>query len=423
MKTKKIYNYRVNKLLNLLSYIIAIIIIFNCNTVYISSSNFTLIQKLQFPLLICVSWIYVFIRAKISHIYIDRSFILGIVVSVYLSLFLFFRTSNSTIFSNFKLIITFFTIFSLVWSEKSVTHLSRILKAYVNIITVIAAVSIVFWVMGSWLHFINYSSSVMLTWGDPQRIIPSYYNLYFETQYINGITRNSAIFVEAPMAALNFLIALSLNVLLEKQIKLNNIKNLIIIIAGILTMSTTMYVGIIILIVYRITRPTYKNKFVTMLKPILFIIFVPILFLIVNRLIGGKLDTQSGIDRKLDYVNAFSAWSNHPLFGNGIDAGVNEGLTRINGTLVAHYGFSSSFTKILGDGGFYLLILVLISVIASVNHAVKSKNWSMLTFVLIIIYLFLVTIFAQTYIMFYLFIFIALWNPDELIENRLKYRR
>lgn len=421
MKNKEVYGYRLKKLLNILSYIIAIMIVFNCNTVYIASSNFTLIQRIQFPLMICASWIYVFIRVKMFDLRIDKTFLLGIITSVYLSLFLLFRTSTSTIFFNLRIIIAFFTIFLLVWSEKNTIRLPQILKAYVNVIVVVAIISTIFWIVGSWLHLLNYNNNVLLAWGDPQRIIPSYYNLYFETQYIDGVTRNSAIFVEAPMAALNFLIALSLNVLVEKEEYLSNVKNIVIIIAGILTMSATMYVGIIILLFYRIIKPTAKNSFVNILRPALFFILLPVLFWTINRLIGLKLGTQSGIDRKLDYANAFSAWANHPLFGNGVNAGVNEGLTMVNGTLIAHYGFSSSFAKILGDGGIYLLILIIISVISSIKHSVESKNWDMLVFVFILMYLFLVNIFVQTYIMFYLFIFIALWNQNNYRVNKKIY--
>lgn len=420
MKNKSTDNSKINKLANILSYIIAIIIIFNCNTVYISSSNFTLFQKLQFPAMICVSLIYIFIQIKIYNLYIDECFLFGIIVSIYISLFLLFRVSRTTVFSNFKIIISFFIVFLLVWSERKKVGLPQVLKAYINVIVVIAGTSVVLWVLGSWLHFINPNKSVILAWGNPQRMIPSYHNVYFETQYINNIPRNSAIFVEAPLAALNFLIALSLNFLLEKQTKLGNAKNIIITIAGILTLSTTMYIGIIILFIYKFVNPTFRNNFFNVLKIILMIIFVPILFLIINNLIGSKLDTQSGIDRKLDYANAFSAWVIHPFWGNGMDAGINEGLTMIDGNLISHYGFSSSFTKILGDGGIYILVLFIFSIISSLYRSIKLKNWGMLVFTFILIYLFLVNIFAQTYIMFYLFIFIAIGNLNNYKLKNLK---
>lgn len=420
MKNKSTDNSKINKLANILSYIIAIIIIFNCNTVYISSSNFTLFQKLQFPAMICVSLIYIFIQIKIYNLYIDECFLFGIIVSIYISLFLLFRVSRTTVFSNFKIIISFFIVFLLVWSERKKVGLPQVLKAYINVIVAIAGTSVVLWVLGSWLHFINPNKSVILAWGNPQRMIPSYHNVYFETQYINNIPRNSAIFVEAPLAALNFLIALSLNFLLEKQTKLGNAKNIIITIAGILTLSTTMYIGIIILFIYKFVNPTFRNNFFNVLKIILMIIFVPILFLIINNLIGSKLDTQSGIDRKLDYANAFSAWVIHPFWGNGMDAGINEGLTMIDGNLISHYGFSSSFTKILGDGGIYILVLFIFSIISSLYRSIKLKDWGMLVFTFILIYLFLVNIFAQTYIMFYLFIFIAIGNLNNYKLKNLK---
>ncbi len=420
MKDKNMDNSKLKKLANILSYIIAIIIIFNCNTVYMSSSNFTLFQKLQFPALVCVSLVYIFIQIKLHNLYIDEYFSFGLLVSIYISLFLFFRISTSTVFFNLKIIISFFVVFLLVWSERKKVGLPQVLKAYINVIVVIAGISVVLWILGSWLHFMNPNKSVMLAWGNPQRMIPSYYNLYFETQYMNNIPRNSAIFVEAPLAALNFLIALSLNFLLEKQTKLGDAKNIIITIAGILTLSTTMYIGIIILFLYKFVKPTFRTNFFNILKIILVTILVPILFLIINDLIGSKLDTQSGIDRKLDYANAFSAWLIHPFWGNGTDAGINEGWTMVDGNMIAHYGFSSSFTKILGDGGIYILILFIFSITISLYRSIKSKNWGMVLFTFILIYLFLVNIFVHTYIMFYLFIFIAIGNSNNYKLKVLK---
>jgi hypothetical protein len=103
--------------------------------------------------------------------------------------------------------------------------------------------------------------------------------------------------------------------------------------------------------------------------------------------------------------------------GAGINAGVNEGINVINGERILHYGFSSSFTKILGDGGLFLLLLIILALSMSIIKSFKEKNYNRLIFTVILAYLFMVIIFAQSYLMFYLFIFVAIWTPKKIIKK------
>ena len=185
-------------------------------------------------------------------------------------------------------------------------------------------------------------------WGY-ERFIPNYHNLYFETQQWGDIFRNTAIFTEAPMAALNFLVALAFNMIFLNKTKLAKFKSFILIIAGLMTISTTMYIGILALLIYRFFEKTARaNKYISLIKFIFIIILFVISAVIVNSLINSKLQTGSGIDRSSDYINGINAWINHPIMGNGLNAGINEGTTIINGEVIGHYGFSSSFSQLLG---------------------------------------------------------------------------
>lgn len=398
------------KIVNILSYLLALIIIFNCNTVYVTSTNFGFISsKLPYLLIICTV-IYVIYQTRLNGIKADIALLIGVLLAMYLGIFVVFNSILAAKITGISIVINFITVFMLVWVERH-SRIPKILQAYANIMVIIATVSIVFWIFGSYLHLIAPNKMVSIAWGDPSRMIPSYYNIYFETQYFNFTIRNSAIFVEAPMAALNFLLALSILVLFQDKTKFNKIKVIILIIAGCLTISTTIYIGLMLLFIFKLFSNKNANRSVEAIKYVFSIVAVPTVFYIISQLFSSKLMTNSGISRKLDYLNAFSAWKNNPIFGMGINAGLNEGVNVINGIKISHYGFSSSFSKLLGDGGLFIILPVVLAIVISIRKSMMYKDRSRMFFTIILVYLFMTIIFAQNYLMYYLFILIALWTP------------
>lgn len=411
-------NKKSNKTISLtikfLSYVIAAIIILNCNTVYITSNNFEILNKIILPILIVATIIYTFCSILKYNLKFDKTLLLGIGVTGYISIYIILSAALSSNLIGLRIILYFIIFFMLAWVEKNEAQLSNILIAYIKLMFLIALVSIFFWLFGSYLHFIAPTGNTTINWGAPNRNVPSYYNLYFETQSFDIGIRNSAIFAEAPMAALNFLIALSLSVLFPIKGKFNIIKVITFVIAGLMTMSTAMYIGILIILTFKLFQNGKKTR---LLSYTLGIILIPIIVKLIYTMFNAKMDTNSGLDRKVDYLNAFTVWSNHIFMGAGINAGVNEGINVINGERILHYGFSSSFTKILGDGGLFLLLLIILALSMSIIKSFKEKNYNRLIFTVILAYLFMVIIFAQSYLMFYLFIFVAIWTPQKIIKK------
>lgn len=405
-------NKIISLIIKLLSYVIAALIILNCNTVYITSNNFEIFNKIILPVLVVATIIYTFCSVLKYNLKFDKTLFLGIGLAVYISIFVVLSAALSSSLIGLRIILYFIIFFVLAWTERNKTELSNILIAYTKLMFLIALISIFFWLFGSYLHFIVPTGSTTINWGAPNRSIPSYYNLYFETQSFDVGIRNSAIFAEAPMAALNFLISLSLSVLFPIKGKFNTIKVITFVIAGLMTMSTAMYIGILIILTFKLLKNGKKTR---LLSYTLGVILIPIMFNLIYTMFNAKMDTDSGLDRKLDYMNAFTVWVNHIFMGAGINAGVNEGVNVINGEIIPHYGFSSSFTKILGDGGLFLLILIIIALSMSIVKSFKEKDYNRLTFTIILAYLFMVIIFAQNYLMFYLFIFIAIWTPKKIV--------
>lgn len=408
-------NKNLTTVLKILSYIIAIIIIINCNTIYITSNDFPFFNKTVFYILIITVALYIICNIKKYNLKLDRTFLIGIGITGYLSVYVILSAIFSSNLNGIRNILYFLIFFSLVWVEKDKSPLPDILVAYINLMFFVALISIFFWTFGSFLHFLTPTGNTTIKWGMPNRTVSSYYNIYFETQYSNLGVRNSAIFVEAPIAALNLLTALSLNILFLKKNKFSRIKILVFIIAGLMTMSTAMYIGILILMVGKLFEKKENNK-KQVLKYFFGILIVPIVGWLIYSLFNFKLDTTSGLDRKSDYLNAFSVWFNHPFIGAGINAGVHEGINLINGETIPHYGFSSSFTKFLGDNGLFILVLIVLAIIVSIAKGIRQNNYNRVIFTIILVYLFMVIIFAQSYLMFYLFIFIAIWTPKNIKE-------
>lgn len=421
MKEKLIKNNNHSLIITTLSYLIALILILNCNTIYIFSPNFDIIRKSLIPVICIASIAYVVINIYQYKLKIDRILFIGICVTVYLCIFIFRSDLYLKNTKGWLTVINFIIFFFLVWVEKN-SKVPKIITAYINIMALISIVAIFFWIFGSTFHIIHPNTYIVTSWTSSRisnRLIPSYYNLYFETQYTNLGLRNSAIFTEAPMAALNFLLALSMTVLLQKHLKFRKIKIILFIIVGLMTMSTTMYIGLLILFIFKFLDFN-KNRKDKILYFILGVFFFVIASYLINSLFSSKINTISGMDRQLDYRNAFDAFEKNPFWGMGLNSGVMEGQNIINGIPVFHYGFSSSFTKILGDGGLYLTLLIIFSLLLSIGQSVLHKNDDRLIFTIILFYLFMVNMFAQTYIMYYLFIFISIWNPYSLLNIEFK---
>ncbi|EEQ23988.1 polymerization and export protein [Lactobacillus jensenii] len=412
MKPKKIF-------LNLLNYCIASFILLNANTVYIHSNpKVYQICQMIFPI-ICL--FFIFISFCFNDFKIDYMFFFGIGVSLYILMWVLYQIAflggNRT---SLLIPINFCLIFLLIWTQIKKNNLIQLTNAYVNLVVIVAAISIVFWLLTNIFHKLIPSNYVLLYWGY-ERFIPNYHNLYFETQQWGDIFRNTAIFTEAPMAALNFLVALAFNMIFLNKTKLAKFKSFILIIAGLMTISTTMYIGILALLIYRFFEKTARaNKYISLIKFIFIIILFVISAVIVNSLINSKLQTGSGIDRSSDYINGINAWINHPIMGNGLNAGINEGTTIINGEVIGHYGFSSSFSQLLGDSGLFLVVPIFLSILETIRKSIFIKEWKILILSILFMYLVFVSIFTTTYLFMYLLIFIVMWNFSDISELNRK---
>ncbi|MSA71137.1 O-antigen ligase family protein [Holdemania massiliensis] len=283
------------------------------------------------------------------------------------------------------------------------------LHKFTNIVLVIALISLFFWLFGSLLKFIKPTGYIYTTWTSNSgtlKQVSSYYGIYFETQSLtflgltsNVILRNTAIFTEAPMASLVFFISFIYELFLKERI---NIYRLILLgIAVVSTISTTGYMLMIIAITLRYFFVRSKSQ--KQLKIFILPATIIVMFFILNFLLEQKLGTGSGSIRIDDFIAGYRAWINAPLFGNGY-GNLESYQKYMSSFRNNNLGISNSPMQILAFGGIYLIFPYIISILTGFTGMIKMKRWKRLSFYLLFLCSFIITICPFQMLTFYLFV-------------------
>lgn len=241
----------------ILEYLFVIFLILSCNTIYTASVG---INYRINELLILVSILLLFVhiistnfnRKKIVYTFIALIF-------YYLYILIFLLLNNTPYKTNFIYLFgILFPVFYIYYNtSKENNNTKNFIEIYPKIITVIAVISLIFYVFGTCLNIIPSTGKVTIEWG-VYKTIPSYFNLYFTTQVTNlfgiNLIRNSGIFTEVPMYSLCLTIALTLEMFLTKE--KSRFRIFVLIITIITTYSTT---GIVIALLMLLIA-FFKNK-------------------------------------------------------------------------------------------------------------------------------------------------------------------
>lgn len=270
-------------------------------------------------------------------------------------------------------------------------------QKYVILITIMSAISLVFWLFGSQLHIINPNGYIKAFWGVDYSY-PSYFGIYFERQraqlpFFNGL-RNIGIFSEAPIFSLALVGALMFErFFISEKVSLSKsrrfflgAKDYILVLTIITTFSTTGYIitMLIYLIDYLRKHPEIKKK-----RRYRYVVgcFAGIIVLVVAfTLVKQRQDNVSYLLRMNDYYHGFKAWLSNPIFGTGYgDAN----------SIIGTGGISNSLVVILSQGGIILLIIYVVPFIITM-----IKNNNVYRYISIIILMeIVVTVFQYTFFM------------------------
>ncbi|MFT9427147.1 MAG: O-antigen ligase family protein [Sporolactobacillus sp.] len=338
------------------------------------------------------------------------------IFSAFLILYIIFCIANNAQYPALRakgsfLILLTLPIFSFIYFEYCLVH-NRLKSLFIkieNIMVCIAIFSLIMWLIGPVFNWIHPSGVQLINWGD-KHFIASYFGIFFDaqgqTQFLGlSITRNTGIFVEAPMISFVLTTALLFNLFIELK---NNWKTLILSIAILTSTSTTGIIIAIAIICLNLLLKPKVSRFIRKWKyiviPIVGIFFAVMIAFFIYRKMQENMGSVSL--RQNDFYAGFKAWLDHPFVGNGL---ANYGAIRhymAPFRLLPHGndGFSTGLMKALADGGLFLLSFYVIPVILLI------KNYWKKDIILTLFCIFMTVLFIVTIIDFnYLFLTIISW--------------
>ena len=260
---------------------------------------------------------------------------------------------------------------------------------FINITTLLAIISLFFWILVSNLNIIAPTDYLINKWSDGD-IVASYYNIYFETQRTsildNVIVRNSGIFAEAPMWNLILSLALMIQTLLVEGKKY---KTIILVITIITVFSTTGIYILGIMVAYRIIfKMSGWKKYVSLT-------LLPILILLSSIVWEDKSETASASIRFDDYRAGIQAWFENIFLGSGFLNGIRVIEGHMNQAIRPNLGYSNSLFVILSQGGIILFILYFLPMLIIIVN--RKYSYNIKFFVLLMMIILSTTIFVDTY--------------------------
>lgn len=241
-----------------------------------------------------------------------------------------------------------------------------------NVIIVEALISIFFWIFGTNLGMISPTMYVPNNWGFLNRLIPSYYNIYFETQEIGWGIRNSGIFNEGPMHNMILCMALSIECFIRARIR--PVIICIFVVAILSTQTTTGFLFLVILTyIYYFFK---KQKKINIISIVVVPLFIFLFFQVFTFLINDKVEYEGGSmsveARSYDIERCIEVGLEKPILGVGL---FRKSLETSFVRSKDQYGGSNSIFKAFAHGGLYTFTLyVVLLLFAPLLSYIRDKN-------------------------------------------------
>lgn len=272
-------------------------------------------------------------------------------------------------------------------------NLDIFFKAIVNVIVIVALMSLILWIFGPVLGLLQPNCVIENHWtgADYHVLTPGYFHLQYTPQTMtmpNGmvVVRNTSFFAEAPMFSLVLTIALLIETFFVRRPR--RVVLCILSITILTTVSTAGIVALVFTLFFRFLL-TFYGKFnryrvlLVMLCIAILAVAIPLLWWLVHN----KLGSGSGSVRIDDLRAGLRAWSNSYLLGNGFGASdvvnIYKSDFRSN-----NMGFSNTLLDILAKGGVVYFLIYFIPALGYLRS--ESIYWKV--GFLIFIFVWIVTI-------------------------------
>lgn len=417
-----------NKILCILEYLVAIFIVLECRSVYLYSvdKEFYIMQILGIATFCLFVANILFKKIKIKDIILDYKFILGL--TIYNIIYIIALKMKIAEIVRYLYIFEAMFLLLYLYYKENCKNVKILLRKIVNVVIVISLISLFFHIFGTLLNLIPKTGTFKMTWGDfgkREYSIASYFNMHFNIQSLNilgiSIPRNTGIFTEGPMFALNIIIALAIQLFILKD--KDWFKTFILAITLVTTLSTAGLIGgILCFVCYLLCNKNIQEKIKKSINKkrtiIICILFILIIVLAVVVLLKQKMQTASYSTRVDDYIASILAWGDHVIFGNGI---FNEQaiINYMSDSRGVNTGVSNSIATTLAGGGVFILVIYLYAFGAMIENYKKHKDVGILCFFVIMIYLSITTVFQYTIMMINIMaLTIAIYHNDIIKKNK-----
>lgn len=402
---------RKESIYQLAEYIIAIVLVLECrsffNNMPATRNQFWLLMLglLSFAVFLCVVT-----KRKIPKKRAKRTFTCLAVLFVYFVGYALLNGYNLSGFLWYLISVAVLLVYYCLCCKEQA--IPTVLLKYDDVICVIAAVSVLLWLLGSVMGVIAPTGAVIMNWEGTgeDTSYSSYYNLLLEVQSVPSsftsrvLYKNTAIFVEAPMYSLH----LSLALMIELFVKMNTSKKRCILLVGtiITTFSTSGYLLALFALSLHFFLSSKKKirQILLILSPLLIITVA----LVAYQLLFLKLTDLSGLTRIDDFITGWNVFKSNVLCGIGYDnyemLQTYMSLWRSNST-----GMSSSLMLVISYGGMYFIVPFAICFYRGLKSDANTR-----IFTLLLVMLWIITVFPFQYILTLLCLFI--------LDKSIKYK-
>lgn len=383
-----------DKFINLLLFLVNLSIIYSFNTFYFDGNRRGQIVSL---VIIVVSFLTMW--GLKPSVLIDKKIFTLFLIYIAIAIIIIIKSDFSW-YSIFMMGLAFPCCMFFMYYIICENYFKLFITIFCNIVVVIAIISIFFWLFGSILHIIQPSALVYSKWSN--QFVASYYNLYFQPQNADYTilnftvnVRNSAIFLESPMATYIFGVSIIINELFIKK----KFVRVILLIALISTADTTAIIFFIIYMIYIITMYTdlKLNSIWGIVALILIISVIPIFIKVLQSKASSGLSLSIRINHIIQECKAFLL---SPIYGQGFNEFTN--------------GSSNSIFALSADGGILLWGIYYFPLFSILKKSIKSMK--------IIILLFII-LFAITVVQYTLFTYMIISFVWIILNSNLKLQQ
>ena len=288
--------------------------------------------------------------------------------------------------------------------------------AFSDIMCVIAAVSLVFWLLASVIGVVTTTERIIADWGEVYEY-PSYMGIYFERQTANvfGLTvqRNQGIFAEAPMYDAYLVTALCVEAYMRpwkkftamygespQETRSASVPRLVLLLLTVVTTLTSsglVFAAVIACSIFFLYP--MNGKYARRVKIALGAILAFAAAAVVIVVIAEKSGSSSFRIRVDDFYACFRAWSGSPVFGIG--CGNTQGIINYMSDFRSdNLGLATGAGTVLAQGGLIATAVYVVPLVTWVVKCVRRRNWSMLCFAAVAAVLLVTAVINYTVMMF-----------------------